>query len=80
MNASGVFNTTTPGTSPSNRTAMMLVNRKGFAFGDRQLVRVEADRQPLSGLRYVLATWRGDFQKIFPSAEPVAALGYNMTI
>lgn len=80
LNASGVFNTNTPGTSPSNRSIVQLVNRRGFAFGDRRMIRIEADRMPLSGMRYVLATWRGDFQRVYPSTEPVTATGYNVAI
>ena len=80
LGTTGVFNTTTPGVSPYNRTTMFLINRKGFAFGDRQIVRVEADRQPLSGMRYVLATWRGDFQKQYPSSEQVVAQGINLPL
>lgn len=73
LNATGVYDGVT-----TTKTIAVLVNTKGFGFGDRQMVRVESERNALAGQRFVLATGRWDFQKLFASAEPVAAIGYNM--
>lgn len=75
LNASGVYDGVT-----TTKTAVTLVNRRGFVFGDRKLVRVESDRNALAGQRFVLSTWRGDFQKVFPTAEMLVAQGYNVTV
>lgn len=75
LNATGVWDGVT-----TTKTSVLLVNRRGFGFGDRRLVRVETDRAPLAGQRYVLSTWRGDFQKLFPSAESLVVQGYNITV
>ena len=74
----GYFNTTAPGTATHNRASVQCVNRRGFAFGDRQDVRVETDRQALAGMNYLLATWRGDMQKMFKASENVAAELFNV--
>lgn len=75
LNASGVYDGIT-----TTKTNMLLLNRKGYVFGDRRMVRVESERQALAGQRFVLVTWRGDFKKQFPSAEPLVAQGINMAI
>lgn len=64
----------------SNKTAMYLLNRRVFAWGDRQAVRVESERQILSGQRYVIATWRGDGKRIYPNSEPLISMVRNMAI
>ena len=74
LNASGVYDGTT-----TTKTMIALVNKTGYAFGDRRLVRVESERQALAGQRFVLSTWRGDFKKMYASAEPVTAVGFNVT-
>jgi HK97 family phage major capsid protein len=61
-----------------NKTTSVLVNRRGFAFGDRQMIRAESERQPLAGQRYVMATARMDFKKLFETAEPLSNLIYNL--
>lgn len=61
-----------------NKTTAILVNRRGYAFGDRQMVRAESERQPLSGQRYFMATARMDFKKLFLNAEPVSNVIYNL--
>jgi len=62
----------------ADKTVAIIVNRKGYAFGDRMLLRVESDRSILSEQRAVKASWRGDFKKVFPSAEPVSNLVRNL--
>jgi len=66
LNASAVFDN-----SVKTKTTALLINRRAFLFGDRQLMRVESDRNPLAGQRYVLGSWRGDFKKMFAAAEPL---------
>lgn len=73
LNATGVFDNVT-----TNRSIAMCFDRTQFAFGDRRLIRVETDRQMLSGQTAVLATWRGDFKKLQPTADNVVALNYNL--
>ena len=64
----------------ANKTTSILVNRRGYAFGDRQLIRAESERQPLAGQRYVMATARMDFKKLFQTAEPLSNVIYNLSI
>jgi hypothetical protein len=73
LNASGVFDNVT-----KTKTEMVLAYRGAYALGDRRLMRVESDRQALAGQRYVLATWRGDFKKMFAAAEPVVSIVNNI--
>lgn len=68
------------GGTATNKTTSILVNRRGYAFGDRQMVRAESERQPMAGQRYVMATARMDFKKLFLNAEPVSNLIYDLAI
>lgn len=60
------------------KTTSILVNRRGYAFGDRQMVRAESERQALAGQRYVMATARIDFKKLFENAETLSNVIYNV--
>jgi HK97 family phage major capsid protein len=62
----------------TNKTVSILVNRRGYAFGDRQMVRAESERQPMAGQRYVMATARIDFKKLFQNGEPLGNMIYNL--
>lgn len=64
----------------NNKTTAVLVNRRGYAFGDRRLIRAESERQPLAGQRYVMATARMDFKKLFENGEFLTNLLYNLAI
>lgn len=75
LNASGAFDNAT-----YTKTALYLVNTKGFAFGDRRTMRVETDRNILAGQRAIVASARMDFQKLFASGETLAAEIYNVTV
>jgi len=61
-------------------TTSILVNRRGYAIGDRQQLTVESERQPLSGQRYVMAVSRWDFKKLFTNGEPLANLIVNLSV
>jgi hypothetical protein len=63
----------------ANKTSALIVNRKGWAFGDRMQLRVESERQMISESRAVKASWRGDFKKVFANAEPVANMVRNLS-
>lgn len=73
LNASGVYDHVT-----ETKTVAVCAHRLAYGFGDRRLMRVESDRQALAGQRYVLATWRGDFKKMFAAAEPVVSVINNI--
>lgn len=61
-------------------TSIALVHRDAWVFGDRQLTRVESDRNALAGSRFVLSTWRGDFQCVYPASEPCTLVGFNVPV
>ena len=62
-----------------NKTSALIVNRRGFGFGDRMTLRVESDRSILSEQRAVKASWRGDFKKLFLSSEPLVGMVRNLS-
>ena len=62
----------------SDRTAAYCVHRQVAAFGDRRLMRVESDRNPISGQRYIVNTWRGDMKKKFGTAEKMIGWVRNL--
>jgi HK97 family phage major capsid protein len=72
LNASGVYGGTT-----NNRTVLFLVNRQVWAVAERRGIRVEADRDIISQVDYVVATWRGDFKPLY-SANNIIGIGYNV--
>ena len=73
LNASGVYDGTT-----TNRTVLFLVHRDTFAIAERRNIRVEADRNVQSQIDMVVATWRGDFKTLYPSATTQIGIGYNV--
>ena len=73
----GSMSSATTGTAVY-KTVAVLVNRRGYAFGDRQMVIAESERQPLAGQRYFLATARMDFKKLFANAEPLGNVIYDL--
>ena len=74
LNAAGAWD------AAGTLTGVIFVHRQAYEFADRQLVRVESDRNPLAGQRYVLSTWRGDFQRLYPAAEPCMVYGHNVLV
>lgn len=75
LNASGLYDGVT-----TDNTVILLVNRRGFAIGDRKMVTVETDRAIMSGQNVLVSHWRGDFQKLFPTAEPLAAWIHDVDV
>lgn len=75
VNASGVFDNVT-----TNRTNLLIVNRRCAALGDRMQVRLESERQKLAGQIAVLATARMDFQALVQAHNnnPWIGQGYNV--
>lgn len=62
----------------ANKTVALCVNKRTFAFGDRRTMRVESDRNAMSGQRYVLNTWRGDFRKLYATGDPTVGVVRNL--
>jgi HK97 family phage major capsid protein len=77
LNASGVYDGVT-----TNRTVLPLVYRPAFLYGDRRAItlRVSQELYMESDQDVAIATQRLDFQPVQDaSAEPIVALGYNIT-
>ena len=72
------FQTGVASTAVANKTSALIINRKGWAFGDRMMLRVESERQMVSEQRAVKASWRGDFKKVFASGEPCGNMVRNL--
>lgn len=62
----------------TTKTSAIIVNKRGFGFGDRMTLRVESERSMLSDQRAVKASWRGDFKKLFQTAEPLVGMVRNL--
>lgn len=75
LNASGVWDNTTTTT-----TIMMLVYAGANWLGDRRTVRIESERSVIAGMQFIVASWRGDFQKVLPAAADTTGVLYNMIV
>jgi HK97 family phage major capsid protein len=69
LNASGVYDGVTQTASTG-----LLLHRNGFWLGDRRQVRVESERSIIAGSQFIVASWRGDFQKVATNGKPVTML------
>lgn len=72
LNASGLYDGVT-----TDRTAMLLVWRPGWAMAQRGDVLLEVDRFASSQVIHWVATWRGDFSHGFGTNATVA-MAYNI--
>lgn len=73
LNASGVWDNIT-----KTATIAMLVYRGSCWLGDRRAIKVEEDRSVIAGMKYIVCSWRGDFQKILPATSKSIGVLYNI--
>lgn len=73
LNASGVYDGTT-----TNKTCMLLVNRRAWVLGDRQQIAIENVRHPGPQAIEIVATWRGQFAHVQGTNDTDTAIGYNI--
>ncbi len=75
LNASGVYDGTT-----TTKTALLLVRRDAFLYGDRREVVIETDRVIKSQTTDLVASQRVAFEPRFDATtETIVGLGYNLT-
>jgi len=74
LNASGVYDGIT-----TDNTGLLYVYPDGFKIGERRAITLEVDKDIRSGLMYVVATQRYDFQSMVPSADINVVFMYDIT-
>ena len=72
LNASGVFDATT-----HTKGTAVIVNKKGYSWGDRKEFSLELWRNPLMQTTNLIGAQRLDFQKIAAAAAKTSAVLYN---
>lgn len=73
LNASGVYDGVT-----TTATVMALLNLDAYWLADRRTLRIEDERSAIGGMQFIVANWRGDFQKTMPSTAKTCTVIYNM--
>jgi hypothetical protein len=74
LNASGVYDGTT-----TTKGSVLLIHKPSWLLGVRGGFLVETDENKLQQLRYVIASFRRDFQPLetVSAAIPLVVYGYN---
>jgi HK97 family phage major capsid protein len=72
LNAAGVYDGTT-----TTKGTCMLVNKKGFMWGDRKEFGLETFRNPFNQVNSLIGSQRLDFQKVLSSTAQPVAIGIN---
>ena len=72
LTAAGKFDGTT-----YTKTTAVLVNKNGYAWGDRKQFTLELYRNALFGTTNLIGSQRLDFEKILAATDATCAVGYN---
>lgn len=75
LNASGVYDGVT-----TDNTYCLYVYRPGWVIADRRQLQIEWDREIRNGTSSLVATWRGAFTKVMPTADVITGGGYNLAV
>lgn len=73
LNATGVYDGIT-----TNKTIILLVNRKVLLYGDRKLITLKTTENIETDQTILVVTQRLDLQALQPTTDPLIALGYNL--
>jgi len=63
----------------STYTALIVTDRKAWVLADARELRLEMDREVRQDLNYMVATWRGIFSYVPPTADTATGCGYYIT-
>jgi hypothetical protein len=74
LNAVGLYDG-----SDVTRTVMILVNRKGYAIGDRRTLKVKVAESVQTDQQILVCTMRKAFSPIYAASDPSVAIAYNIS-